>query len=410
MDCVTALPLTAKGHDAIVVMVDRFSKQVHIGACRKDSSASDLVHIFNAKVVANHGMPVKVLTDRGRQFNNAMTNELWQHMGVRQALTSAFHPQSDGQTEKSNQLIEEVLRHYTAEDQRQWDDYLFMVEYAINSHVHSSTGFAPYQLVMGYIPPSPFDRVFGLRERSQLHRPDHLSREDWAKCKNDLLQQHMAKMQAMWAAAKKALQRTAAQMCNSRDSTRRPHRYKVGDWVMLSTRNLKLTGITVPKLAPRWIGPFRITALVGREPAQAVQLELPPHSRVHNVFHVSLTTPFKGEMKSTPTGGQVPVDVTDPVWVEGDVEYLVERILGHRTRNRGRNATRREFLVKWDGYGPEMNTWEPEANLTCDNTIRNLVLDRYLLEHGLAPTVLTEQGVVNVHSLPYGSVDAGEWP
>ena len=111
MDCVTALPLTAKGHDAILVMVDRFSKQVHIGACKKKSSAQDLMHIFNTKVVANHGMPLKVLTDRGLQFNNSLTNEFLQHMGVRQALTSAFHPQSDGQTEKTNQLIEEVLRH-----------------------------------------------------------------------------------------------------------------------------------------------------------------------------------------------------------------------------------------------------------------------------------------------------------
>ena len=218
----------------------------------------------------------------------------------------------------------------------------------------------------------------------------------------------MAHMQSMWAKAKAALQRVAGQMTNSRDSTRRPHKYKVGDWVLLSTKNLRLTGITAPKLAPRWAGPFQIIALVGGTNPQAVKLALPLHSRVHNVFHVSLTTPFKGEMKGTPTGGQVPISVAEPVWVEGDVEYLVERIINHRSRRKGKNGLIREFLVKWDGYGPEMNTWEPEGNLTCDNTIRNLVLDRYLAQHGLNPTVLTDNGVVPISTLPLGSFDAGE--
>lgn len=393
MDQVTALPLTARGHDAVLVMVDRFSKMVHVAPCRKDSDVQDILQLFQDYVIRQHGMPEKVLTDRGTQFNNTLTNELWRHLGVRQALSSAFHPQTDGQTERANQSVEELLRHYTRAEQDKWDDYLFLVEFALNSHVNKATGFSPFQLVMGYNPASPFDRVLKV-DKASLARKGiaDASAEDKAEMpKNQLVREHMDYMQQAWKAAKDQLLATAAKMEQRTNLGRRPHSYKVGDWVWLATTNLRMAGVN-NKLKPRWAGPFRIESLVGPEGRQqAVKLLLPKGSRVHNVFHVQLTRPYKGPVQRNTEGQLVPLTTDDPVWVEGDAEYFVEKVLRHRVLGRTRNP-KRSFLVKWLGFGDEFNTWEPEANLTLDFRVGNSKLDEYLEKEGLASTVLTDTG------------------
>jgi hypothetical protein len=147
---------------------------------------------------------------------------------------------------------------------------------------------------------------------------------------------------------------------------RRDVQYKVGDRVLLSTRNLALKGgVSSRKLLPRYIGPFTVTALVGSaENKVAVRLDL-PHTmrRLHPVFHVSLLKPYLA-------GNKIPHLPPPPVdWLEDEPLYTVEALLQHRDRKYGRGK-RREYLVKWAGYGVEHNTWEPRSNLlTCEDLL-----------------------------------------
>ena len=401
MDQVTALPTTTRGNDAILVMVDKLSKMVHIAPCRKDCSAMETLHLFNFHVIRAHGMPAKVLTDRGKVFNNTMNNELWKVLGVRQALSSAFHPQTDGQTERINQAVEELLRHYSVEEQSRWDDYVFLVEFALNSHKNEATGHSAFQLVMGYNPSSPFDRVLGVNK--EVLGGKHLEAvgatgDAPQAYKNEMVKDHMAYMQQAWKVAKDRLDAAARRMKAQMDKHRRPHQYKVGDWIWLATTNLKLEGVN-NKLRPRWVGPFQVRELIGRDgQEQAVRIDLPPGSRVHNVFHVQLTRPYRGNRSCVgPHEPCAAVDAEDSVWIEGGQEFFVEKILKHRFRCWKRQI--RDFLVKWVGFGDEHNTWEPETNLTLDMRVSNSILDQYLKAQGLAPTVLLEDGTEVVASM-----------
>ncbi len=135
--------------------------------------------------------------------------------------------------------------------------------------------------------------------------------------------------------------------------------------MLLSTQHAKLSAIGCKKLLPKWIGPFKVLARVG---AVAYRLKLPPHLKWHGVFHVSLLRPYRD------SGTVAPPPL--PEVIEGEVEYVVESILNHRVLGAGKRP-RKQYLVKWEGYGPEHNSWEPEAHLVrCDEALREYWRDR----------------------------------
>lgn len=136
------------------------------------------------------------------------------------------------------------------------------------------------------------------------------------------------------------------------DRNRREVTLKVGDKVLLSTRNLQLKNKGTKKLLPKWVGPFVITQCVG---SVAYKLQLPQNLKVHPVFHVSLLREYRSDGRRQPP--PVAIETEDGPYFE------VESVLDHRDRKLGRSV-RREYLIKWKGYGPEHNTWEPEGNLS----------------------------------------------
>jgi hypothetical protein len=148
------------------------------------------------------------------------------------------------------------------------------------------------------------------------------------------------------------------------DKKRRAITLEVGQLVLLSSKNIRITTTGTPKLLPRYLGPFKVTKLIGRA---AVKLAIPAAWKIHPVFHVSLLKIWKGP--------DTPEPVT--VEVEGMPEYTIDTILSHKVQSRGRGRPVTMFLVKWKGFGDEHNSWEPESALTSDGLYDNSELIKY---------------------------------
>ncbi len=148
LDLITQLPKTRSGNSTIMVMVDRLSKMVHLAAMSSDGAA-DCLKVFLQNVVSKHGVPDELITDRDARFASSLWTELMKSLNIKMCLTSAYHPQSDGQTERMNRVLEDNLRHYVAPSQEDWDEHLPWAEFAMNSAFNKSIQNTPFQVVYG---------------------------------------------------------------------------------------------------------------------------------------------------------------------------------------------------------------------------------------------------------------------
>lgn len=345
LDFITDLPKTNNGYDAVCVFVDKLTKMVHISPTVSDCDAPELAQIFLRDIYKLHGLPKQFLHDRGTQFMSKFFTRLCQGLGIQQLSSTAFHPQTDGQTERVNRVLEDLLRHFTNAEQTNWDTLLPMVEFAINNSKHASSGFTPFYLNYGVHPKTPLS--------IQLPSVEDAPVSDLGA---PAVTKFVADLQAALGKAKTLLQAAQDRQKACADKRRSPDPdFAVGQEILLSSKNIPLKHPGSNKLLPRWLGPFRV---VKRISSVAYKLELPPTmSRLHPVFHVSLLKPYYSDGPYQPPP---PVVLQD-----GTEEFEVETILSHRDRKLPRSKqTTREYLIKWQGYAHEHNTWEPAKNLT----------------------------------------------
>jgi hypothetical protein len=247
------------------------------------------------------------------------------HLRIRRNLSTAFHPQTDGQTERQNQTLETWLRAYVCYQQDDWVSLLPMAEFAYNNAPHDSIGISPNEARYGIT----LDNRQGIADDSQKGEIPH------AKERANELIQIRKKLENSW-------RRTKDSQVKWYDKNHIPISFNVGEQVLLSSKNIK-TIRSSKKLDHRFLGPFKILEKRGN---QAYRLQLPiKYSRLHDVFHVSLLEPYHVQDGKLPT-------VTQPDLVDEDDEYEVEEILARRTH---RNRT--EWLVRWTGYGPADDQW-----------------------------------------------------
>jgi hypothetical protein len=336
-DFIVGMPVTPEGYNSILVLVDRLTKMVHLVPCKDSITAEQFADLFFRTIVRAHGMPKSVITDRGPQF----AGKFWQHLckllDCRSNLSSAYHPQSDGQTERVNRVVGDMLRNYVGTEIN-WEPFLPLAEFAINNSVNRSTGQSPFYLIYGRHPSTPVTREL-----------DDTVPE--ATITASALMERLSRARTCLEAAQQRAKAYA-------DQDRRPASFAVDQQVMLSTVNIKRTAKGSRKLLPKWLGPFKIKRVIRDT---AVELELPDDMKMHNVFHVSLIKPYRSDGSVQP-----PLPV---YWDDEGVSFKVDRILDHRDRKQGRR-TIREYLVRWEGYGPEHNSWEPDSNFhdrTCQD-------------------------------------------
>src|ERR1700720_3638226 len=343
-DIVGPLPLS-RGHNAILVIVDKFTKRTIIEGIGMDLTGLGAARILRDRVFRNHGIPHKIVSDRGPQFVSRFMKEFYSMIGVKANPSTAFHPQTDGQTERVNQEIEVYLRAYVDHLQDDWAEWLATAEFALNNREHSATRQTPFFLEYGRHPWNG-----GIRPPSEVNP----AADEW-----------MAMLTESRRAAKEAMEKAAVAMKKSYDATKCPGReYSKGDLVWLDTRNLKMDRPS-KKLDNKRAGPFAVEEKVG--PA-GYRLKLPRAWRIHRVINEVLLTPFLPPSFLSQSPPPPP-----PATIEDDhLEYEVEAILDVKKVGRGV-----KYLVKWMGYPVEENTWEPRRNLTNVT----LVLQDFFRQH-----------------------------
>lgn len=160
MDFITGLPVAEDKYDAVTVFVDKLSKMVHLAPCRTTDGALEVAEMLLDVLFKAHGLPRTLVTDRDPKFTSQLFKEVCKHMRVKQAMSSAYRPQTDGQTERVNRVLEEMLRHYVSPKQDDWDKLLPLAEFSINNAYHESIGTTPFFLNYGQHPLTPTTAKF----------------------------------------------------------------------------------------------------------------------------------------------------------------------------------------------------------------------------------------------------------
>lgn len=339
MDFITDLPPSkslryGKAFDSILVIVDRFTKMARYIPVNKTIDAPELAELFVHYVVRDFGCPEGITSDRGPQFKSKFWGSLMWYLGVRRRLSTAYRPQTDGQTERQNQVLEFYLRTYCNYRQDDWVSKLALAELTYNNSVHASTGESPFMLMYGQHPSLGSDVVEDVPGGGVAIAP--------------MAQERMKTLIEDRAKLTETLRIAGATHKKFYDKKHKATRFQVGQKVLLKAENIRQLRPN-RKLSDKYLGPFEVKDVIGSH-GQAYRLKLPDSYQIHSVFHVSLLEPWNGREG-------VEIDPA-PIQVEGEDRYLVESIVAHKETRQGRR-----YLVKWKGYGPAHNTWEPIAHL-----------------------------------------------
>ena len=339
VDFVVELP-ESQGHDAIMVVVNSVCKCIHVIPTHTMVTASGTVRLFLHHVWKLHGLPKNVVSDCGPQFVVEFMSELYQTLGIKMSTSTAYHPQTDGQTEHVNQELEQYLRLFVNQWQNDWADLLLMAEFQYNNHIHASAQTTPFLLDTGRHPCMGFE----VRNPSRV------------EAVNDFV----GRMKSAMEEARSAIAKAKDDMAKYYNHRRTPApEFKPGDKVFVDASDIRLNRPS-EKLAHRYLGPYPVVEKVGQH---AYRLQLPRSmSRLHPVFNVVklLAAP------NDPIHGCHSAPPPDPALIDddGNEEYEIEAILDSRMFQR-----KLQYLVRWRGYGYEEHSWVNEDDIHAPEAV-----------------------------------------
>jgi hypothetical protein len=268
MDFIVGLPLTARKKDSIWVIVGRLTKTAHFITVHTTYSVQDYAELYIDQIVCLHEIPKTISSNRGTQFVARFWEQLHESLGTKLIRSSSYHPQTDGQTERVHQIVEDMLRASIMHFDKSWDKCLSLAEFSYNNSYRASLKMAP------------FEALYGRRCRTPLNWSEAGERTLFGP---DLVKDAKEKVEVIRENLKLAQMRQKSY----HDKGTTPRHYEVGDYVYLKvspTKGVQRFGVK-GKLAPRYIGPYEIIEICG---PVAYRIRLPDRfAAVHNVFHVT---------------------------------------------------------------------------------------------------------------------------
>ena len=351
MDFMSDLP-KSNGLTGIMVIVDKLPKRTHFIPVNCTNDAKDIAEIFYREIFKHHGLPMKIISDRDTRFTGTFWEELMKLLKVKLNLSTAIHPETDGQSERAFRTLQEMLRCYISYTQKDWYQYLPGLEFAYNNHVNETTQQSPFFVEYGQ---NPFSIADTLLSDESPETTDI----------NDAAQRFFDDIQYATKIAKSSIESSNVTNSDNVNEHRRQIVHAIGDKVMLSTKNLTLKKGHVKKFSPEYIGPFNI--LEKHANGTAYKLELPSmYAQHHPVFHVSLLKKYTEDK----IGRYSP---THSSYETSNSEFEIDKILNHRI-----NKGNLQYLVHFKGYEDIENAWIDNHNqpiaktcYSCMMTIRN---------------------------------------
>ena len=340
MDFVTGFPTTRNKKDAVWVVVDRLTKSAHFLAIQKTDGVDQIVRKYIDEIVRLHGVPASIVSDRDPRFTSYFWRAFQKALGTRVNMSTAYHPQTDGQSERTIQTLEDMLRACVLDWGDSWERHLPLVEFAYNNSFHRSIGMSPYEALYGRPCRTPLCWT-QVGERSMIGP--------------EIVEETTEKIKFLKEKMKEAQDRAK----NYADKRRKDLEFAVDDLVYLKMITFKgrvrISGRR--KLDPRYLGPFKIIERVGKV---AYKLDLPTAmDAFHNVFHVS-------QLKKCLTDQDVIVpEIPSDLGTNLTLETRPVRILD-RMEKAMRKKTIQMVKIVWDCSGREEITWETEARMKAD--------------------------------------------
>ncbi|GJT96540.1 putative nucleotidyltransferase, ribonuclease H [Tanacetum coccineum] len=267
MDFVLGLPRTQRGNDSIFVVVDRFSKMVHFIPCKKTTDAVNVAQLFFRDVYRLHGLPSSIVSDRDTRFLSHFWRSLWKMVNTQLNFSSAYHPQTDGQTEVVNRSLGNLLRCLVGDHVKAWDQKLCQAEFAHNHVVNRSTGFSPFQVVYSAQPRGPLD-LMSLPVSGSVPKK---------------VQDFVEGLREVHKVVRDNLVRANSKYKQDADQKRRQVDFEAGDFVWAVLTKDRFPVGEYNKLSAKKIGPLEIVKKIN---SNAYRLKLPSHIRCSDVFNV----------------------------------------------------------------------------------------------------------------------------
>ena len=325
------LPLTAEGHNCLMTVTDKFSKFIRIIPGNEKDSAEVWAGRYFDQIFRTWGLPCRLFSDRDPKFTSSFWKALFAKCKVALGMTTAYHPSADGQAERTNQTVETALRCLlVGKYEEVWDTLIPEVEYALNTAENASASI------------TPFESLYGVKPRDVLTNvtAGDSSAADFIKSR-----------EAIRADTADAIKLAQAKMAARYDAKHRTP--DLQGYVYLKLAKTGTNGYHVPRhssLSTKKIGPYKILEKISR---LAYKLELPKSMKIHPVISVA----HLEQARMDPYEREIPPP--EPIVVEGNDQYVVERIIRREKRGRADG-----YIVKWRGY--QEQTWEPVRNLRED--------------------------------------------
>ncbi|SGY32169.1 BQ5605_C002g01326 [Microbotryum silenes-dioicae] len=340
IDFVGPLP-AKKGFDRVLTITDRLSGYVRLLPAREADTAAEVAARFHEGWHRLFGLPQSIVSDRDKLFTSKFWTALHKRLNIKLQLSSAFHPETDGRSEKTNKTAFQILRALVNKEQSNWAECLAVCEYAINSSLNVATGKTPFELVLGYTPSlAPLARVDG---DDDLPSVEELLALRFQACEDARDQLAISKV------------RQAAQSNKKRQDE---PSWAVGDFVLLDSsdrrKRLHTRKRRAAKLMDRFDGPYRIVK--AQPEISSYTLQLNGDDAAVPFFHTGkLKTYRKNDTALFPNREPARLG---PVDVGGEPEYIIEDIVDERIR-----AGKQQYLVSWLSWPSDSNSWEPAEAL-----------------------------------------------